>query len=310
VSNADNQRFLLFRNRAVAVSTGMLFLCGISWGLSFSLNKIAITGGIPFVPYVFWQSLGAGLALLVLSFVTGNRPSLRREALKLYGVAALLDLVIPFLALNYVAAKLPAGIVSLGQTLVPALTFAFALMFRIERFDWIRGLGLSLGIGGVLLVLLPQTSLPSPELVGFVLIALIAPVCYGFVNILVVLMRPPQSHSIPLSAGLLLCSALFLLPVMAVTDSWWFFDNGLDDGAQALIGVTALNALFWYLLFEIIHRAGPVFFSTYNYVAPLAGIGWGIIIFDENHSVWIWAALALMLAGIFLANRHKQKRTD
>ena len=39
----------------------MLFIAGISFGLIFSLNRIAITDGIPFIPYVFWQALGAGV---------------------------------------------------------------------------------------------------------------------------------------------------------------------------------------------------------------------------------------------------------
>ena len=36
---------------------------------------------------------------------------------------------------------------------------------------------------------------------------------------------------------------------------------------------------------------------------PLAAIGWGIIFFDESHSIWIWAALALMILGVLLVNR-------
>ena len=36
---------------------------------------------------------------------------------------------------------------------------------------------------------------------------------------------------------------------------------------------------------------------------PLTGIGWGVLFFDESHSYWIWFALVLMLAGLFLVNR-------
>ena len=285
----------------------LLFICGVTWGLSFSCNKIAITSGIPVVAYVFWQSLGAGLILLVLSFITGHYLSLRFSYLKLYGVTALFEFALPFLALNYVAARLPAGVVGLGQALVPALTFGFALAFRVDRFNVLRFGGLCIGLAGVLLVILPKASLPEPNMVIWVLIALIAPVCYGFSNILVSIMRPPQSHSIPLACGLLIGAAIFLLPVMAVTDSWWFFRSGLDDGGLALIGVTVLYVIFWYLLFEIIHIAGPVFFASYNYISPLAGIGWAILIFEEQHSGWIWAALALMFVSLFLVNKQHRK---
>ena len=286
--------------RVPLLPTAMLFACGITWGLSFSFNKIAITSGIPVVAYVFWQSLGAGLILLMLSFATANRVQLSWPHLKLYGVAALFEFALPFLALNYVAARLPAGVVSLGQALVPALTFGFALAFRIDRYNTLRFAGLCIGLAGVLLVVLPKASLPEPDMVGWVLFALIAPLCYGFANTLVAIMRPPQSNSLPLAAGLLLAASALLLVPMAATDSWWFFENGLDDGALALIGVTVLNVIFWYLLFEIILLAGPVFFASYNYVSPLAGIGWAVLIFGERHSPWIWGALALMFAGLFL----------
>jgi len=289
--------------RMPLVPSVMLFACGITWGMSFSLNKIAISSGIPFVAYVFWQSLGAGLILLVLSLATGNRMNLSRAHLKLYGAAALFEFVLPFLALNYVANKLPAGVVGIGQSLVPALTFAFALAFRVDKFHILRFGGLCIGFTGVLLVLLPEESLPDPDMIGWVLIALLAPLFYGLANTLVAIMRPPQSHSLPLAAGLLLGSSVFLLVVMAATGSWWFFDAGLDDGGLALIGVTLLNAIFWYLLFEIIHIAGPVFFASYNYISPLAGIGWAAIYFGESHSVWIWGALALMFLSLFLVTR-------
>jgi drug/metabolite transporter (DMT)-like permease len=97
-----------------------------------------------------------------------------------------------------------------------------------------------------------------------------------------------------------MCASALLLLVMAATDSWWFFDTGLDAGGLALIGVTFINAMFWILVFEIIRLAGPVFFASYNYISPLAGIGWAVLIFSERHSPWIWGALALMFAGLFL----------
>jgi len=297
------QKFNVGAARLPLLPTTMLFACGITWGMSFSLNKIAISSGIPFVAYVFWQSLGAGLILLALSFATGNRMNLSRAHLKLYGASALFEFVLPFLALNYVANKLPAGVVGIGQSLVPALTFAFALAFRVDKFHILRFGGLCIGLAGVLLVLLPEESLPEPGMIGWVLIALLAPLFYGLANILVAIMRPPKSHSLPLAAGLLLGSSVFLLVVMAATGSWWFFDAGFDDGGLALIGVTLLNAIFWYLLFEIIHIAGPVFFASYNYISPLAGIGWAAVYFGESHSVWVWGALALMFLSLFLVTR-------
>ena len=48
----------------------------------------------------------------------------------------------------------------------------------------------------------------------------------------------------------------------------------------------------------MIKSAGPVFASQTAYVITLAGVGWGMILFAETHSLYIWTALLLTLAGI------------
>ena len=52
-------------------------------------------------------------------------------------------LALPLLVLNFVADKLPAGVVGLQQTLVPMLTYAFALLFRIDRINALKLAGLA-----------------------------------------------------------------------------------------------------------------------------------------------------------------------
>jgi len=54
------------------------------------------------------------------------------------------------------------------------------------------------------------------------------------------------------------------------------------------------------LVFEIIRLVGPDFFASYNYISPLAGIGWAVLIFSERHCLWMWGALALIFAELFL----------
>ena len=62
------------------------------------------------------------------------------------------------------------------------------------------------------------------------------------------------------------------------------------------------GALSFYLIFELIKRAGPVFFSVVNYVVTLSAMGFGIWLFHEAHSAWIWAALVLIGASLVLVN--------
>jgi len=295
-----------FRSTPLA-PTVMLFTAGVSLGLTFSLNRIAITDGIPFIPYVFWQALGAGLVLLILSFAVRRPPRLTPRHLMVYAVLGSIGMSVPMLVVNYVANKLPAGVVGLQQTLVPMLTYAFALLLRVDRINAFKLAGLAVGLSAVLVVVLPQASLPSPDMTVWVLISFITPLCYGAANVLISVLRPPESTSLSFAAAILLTGALIMGVVMVATGGWWWFDGIMTGGDWALIAVTMINAVFFWLLLEIIRLAGPVFFSVQNYVATLSGIGWGMLIHGEAHSIWIWLALGLLFIGLALVIRGSVK---
>jgi drug/metabolite transporter (DMT)-like permease len=130
--------------------------------------------------------------------------------------------------------------------------------------------------------------------------ALIAPLMFGLGNVLSSLLRPPVTASTAMAGGALLGSAVGLLPLLAAM--------GLLSmpvlGPAALLPIvlaSMVNAVFFVLLFEIIRRAGPTFFAQFNYLAVLAGVAWGAVLFGERPGLIFWLALALMLAGIYFA---------
>ena len=268
------------------VSFALLIVCGGTFGLIFSANKIAVTGGIPFFAYVFWQTVGAGLVLLLFAALLRRRPRLSWPYVRAYFVIGFFTLAFPFVLLAFIAPKLPAGVIGLGGTLSPTITYILALALAMDRFRWLRIGGIALGLAGVLLVVLPETSLPDSDMAGWVLLSLLVPVSYASGTISAARLAPADGDSLTMGSG-----------------QWWFFSGPMSDSDWAQIGAILINAAFFYLLLEIVRRAGPVFFSTQNYVATLAGIGWGILILAESHSVYIWGALALLFAGLFLVTR-------
>ena len=285
------------------IPTAMLLAAGIMFGLTFSLNRIAVIDGIPFIPYVFWQATGTGLLLLVFSFIFRRPPGLSLRHLRGYAILGSVGMALPLLVLNVIAAKLPAGVVALPLTLVPMLTYGFALMLRVDKVNALKLAGLGLGLSAVLVVLVPEASLPSPDMAVWVLVSLLVPLCYGISNVLIPLLRAPQASSLAIGAAMSLTGALCLGVVLLATGEWWWFEGGvgdMGDGDWALIGVVVIYPIFLWLLFETIRLAGPVFFSAQNYVATLSGIGWGMLIHGEAHSLWIWLALVLLFFGLAL----------
>ena len=135
----------------------------------------------------------------------------------LYAVFGSVGMALPLLVLNFVTAKLPAGVVALQLTLVPMLTYAFALVLRIDKVNALKLAGLGVGLSAVLVVLLPEASLPSPDMAVWVLFSLLTPLCYAMANVLIPLLRPPQSSSLAISAAKSLTGAIYMDLVMLAT---------------------------------------------------------------------------------------------
>jgi drug/metabolite transporter (DMT)-like permease len=290
-------------NNSHLVPFSMLLFGAAIFSMTFSLNRIAITEGIPVVAFVFWQSLGAALLAFVAAVATRQLPSLRRKDLRFYLLVGTFGSAVPITLLAFAASKVPVGAIALSLTLEPILTYVIAVLFRIDRVRLLRIAGIAVGLAGVLLVLLPDQSLPEPGMAPWLLMAFGAPLCWAICNVCMAILRPPESRSIPLTCGKFFAAAILMLPVMAITDNWWTFDSIMTDGDWALIGTIVIGAIFLVLTFEIIRIAGPVFFSTYGYFGTLIGLGWAALYFGEVPSSWIWAAIAILFLGVFLVNR-------
>lgn len=296
------------RQRPGLVPFVLLFVLGISFGAIFTLNRLATTNGVPFIPYLFWQALGGAVALLVLCAGLRQLPPIGFTHVRIYVVMAILNVLIPVCVFSFVAPKVPASLLPIGLSLVPMFIYAMALGLRMEKFHWLRFVGLTLGFGGVLLVLLPKASLPSPDMVGWIALSLIAPFSYALRSVLIPRLRPPQTTSLRLACGLLVAAAVIMLPVFFATDDRWAFDGAFGIGHWAVLGAMAHNALTLVLIFELVRLAGPVFFGTSNYIAMLVGVAMGMTVFGERQSLWIWAALALVVLGLYLVNKRVTAR--
>jgi drug/metabolite transporter (DMT)-like permease len=278
----------------------MLLGAAVIYGAVFSVNKLAATGGAPPLAYAFWQSFGAGLVLWIVLTLRGERLSASRPALTSYIVIGALVIGIPISLLTYIAPKLPAGVMTLVLALSPPFTFIMGVAVRVERFRWLGLLGLLFGFAGVVLIVAPGASAAEPIAWQWFLLALLAPVMFAGSNIAAALLQPPASSSVATAAGVLFGSALVLLPVMLIAGQAWA-PTRLDEAAIGTLLAIAINGTFLVLFLEIIRRAGPVFFAQFNYLAVLAGVAWGAVIFGERLSIYVILAMLLMFVGVFLS---------
>ena len=178
-------------NKSHLVPFAMLLFGAAIYSMSFSLNRIAITEGIPVFAFVFWQCLGAALLTFVAAVATRQLPSLRRKDLRFYLLLGTFGTAVPITLLAVTAPKVPAGAIALGLALPPILTYVFAVLFRIDHVRLLRIAGILFGLAGILLVLLPVQSLPEPGMAPWLLMAFGAPLCWACCNVYIAILRPP-----------------------------------------------------------------------------------------------------------------------
>jgi len=282
-----------------------LFFMGITWGLSFSLGKIAVEQGVKAFGVSFIQSFLSGVLLLLITI--WRRKSLKELLVywRFVLAIALLGAAIPGVLFYTAAPYVQAGILAITVALIPMMTYSASIPLKVEAFSWRRFSGLIFGIGSILLIALPENSLPDRSAVPWILLACISSVCYAAENIILGFRSAVTIGPIRLSMGMNMFAAILLLPVAIVTDSFYWpqFPFGLAE--YTLIGLALISVVAYTMFVFSVARFGAVFASQTGYIVTLAGVFWGMLIFDENHSIWVWMALAAMIVGLALVSPRK-----
>lgn len=279
---------------------GLLLLMGTIWGSAIVLAKIATNHGGHPVGLALWQTSLGGSLLLCLSLIRRRPPPRAGPVLRFNFVCGCIGVALPAIALFWSARHLPAGVVAIAFASMPMLTYGLAALFKAERAGPLRILGVTFGLGAVVLLVLPESALPAPGLAPWVLLALGASVLMSAENLYIAIRRPPGLDSIPLSCGRQLAAAILLAPFAFALDLTVPLFTTWGPVQWAASGMAVASATAYTLFLNMIRTAGPVFASQTAYVITLAGVFWGMALLGERHSLYVWAALALMLAGLAL----------
>lgn len=271
--------------------------------LLFPINRLAAEAGLPFLFYVFCHALGAGLIVAAIAGLRGQLPRWRANHLRAHLIGGVLGFALPFSVLAFVAAKLPSGIAALLLVLTPVFTYLMALLAGVETLRISSILGLALSLAGIVLIVLPGWAPAGAGMTGWFALALLVPVSFAVLNVTVEISSPPATPPLALATGILLAGAVELLPFVVATGQYRIPGGWGALGAAAWPALAAgiiINAIMWPLFYLIVKRAGGFQFSIMNVVALTGAIVWGILLFDEQHSIQVWAAIALMLAGFVM----------
>ena len=277
-----------------------LLAMGSVWGLGFALSKVAGEAGAHPAGLIIWETLGSGALLLLVCAMLGRYPRPQWRYLRNYIINGLLGFTIPGPILFWIAPHLPVAVLTLMIPMAPLLTYVIILCLRVERFDPLRALGVVAGFAGVACIVLPESSLPEPGQVGWVLLGLGAASFYALQNLYIALHSPPDSDVLTQTTGMLLMAGFMALPLAAGLDGFLLPTFPMTVPVQAAAAMLVINAGMMMLFVWVVRTVGPVFASMTANVITVAGVFWGWIIFQEMVSPWIWVAIAAMALGVGL----------
>ncbi len=285
----------------------LITVAGLVWGATFSLALVATGEGAHPLAISAWQVVVTGIFFIAFCRMT-DTPVFRFRNMRHYLILAVIGITAPNLAYYYAAPHLSAGVLSITVSTVPLLTYAFMLFLQYESILVKRVFGIVLGMIAILLLVLPDQGVEGSDANLWILLALLSAVMYSVENIYI-------GHGIDdiVDVRELLCGsniiAFFLqFPLalylgVAEPIGWLMTIPGL---ALAALGIC--SGLAYTLFFFTIKTSGAVFASQCAYIVTMSGVFWGIIIFSEQHSMWVWSSLLILMIGLVLVTPNKTKR--
>jgi drug/metabolite transporter (DMT)-like permease len=287
-------------------SLSLLLLLGFIWGTGYSIARFAMTNGVSPLGYSFWQSIGPAVLLAVLGCMRRQNMTFDLTHLRYYFICGLTGIVIPNTNMYFAAPHLPAGLLAVVVNTAPIIAYPMALIARVEKFQWLRLTGITCAISGLMLMILPKSSLPSPDMLPWILSSLITPFSFAFCSVYIARFRPANSDSLSLATGTLMASSLLLIPIVLMSQGFYMLHMPLTTPDLVILLEIILSSIGYILFFQLIKLAGPVYYSLVDTIVSLTGLFWGYLIFHERLNLWTTPAVMLILLGLILVIKRQR----
>lgn len=281
----------------------MVLLC-LSWGINNVMVKLALSE-VPPLMQATARSVGGFLIILAASYLRGI-PLFRRDgtlrAGLMMGAVFAFEFVVIFFGLTYTTAS-RAVIFMYTAPFFVAFGAVNLLGERLRREQWA---GLALAFLGIVVALgVPQADVDAKVLLGDLLLILGA-IGWGGTTLIFKmssLAKAPAEKTLMYQTGVSAPLLALGSVVMGETLTVMPGPVALASLAYQTIWVVGITFLLWYMLMKT-YSASKL--TAFTFITPLFGVAAGHIILNEPISAAFVAAVALVIAGLFLVNRPKR----
>jgi drug/metabolite transporter (DMT)-like permease len=250
------------------------------------------------------RMLSAGLVLLPFFWRAWRNTNRQTRAIAL--LTGLLGSFFAAILFCVAETSINSSVAAILNATTPLFVMIVGFLFFKRSTTIIQVAGILIGFSGVMFLFLPSLKANDVSFTGHALLVLLATVMYGFnVNIA----NKSLLHTPPLYIATLAFGMLMPLDALILFQQG-FFQKNLSDvylvkavASSVVLGVLGTAFATW-LFYVLMQKAGPLFSSMVTYGLPFVAIGWGVVA-GERISSSILFALALILSGVYLANKKK-----
>ena len=280
--------------------TLILLIVGVSWGLTAPLSKIAVSTGHHYLGLLIWQIIIMILSLGLIQIFRKKKLPLNLNCFWRYVLVALLGTILPNSIMYKAYFHLQSGIMSILVSIVPMIAFLLVLVLQMEKFEIRRFLGVLFGIFAIILIVFPKLDLGYLGEVGWILLALLSPLCYAIEGVWINKIGIAKLDPIEIILGASILGFFILMPIVAL-NGYWVTPYRVWGPAEFAITLSSLiHSIIYISYIWLIGKAGVIFASQVSYIYTASGIGFSIILLGEGYSLFVWAAVILMLMGLMM----------
>lgn len=216
------------------------------------------------------------------------------------GIAAT---AIPFVMYAHAAESVGSAVMAICNGGTPFATVLLAHAFTTDKLSLRRMIGVMMGFAGLVVLVLPEFGAEGGGSLIGILLAIFGAWLYAIGNVTTRMaprIEPALSSFILIGTG-----GLATLFYALVSEPFPTNPSAASVIAMIVLGLLP-TAFAMFVYVWLIQRAGPVFVSFTTYMSPLWATGLGVLFLGELLHWSMIGALALILAGVAVANARRR----
>lgn len=286
---------------ATPIDVAKLTTLGAVWGSAFICIEIALGAVDPWGLVAARVTVGAAVLLIVAHLLGQAWPRRRADWIRI-AVVGLLNSAVPFFLISWGQQAVPANLAAILMASGPFVALGLShVLTHDDRMTPAKVVGLTVGFAGVVVVVGVDAMDRAVDQVMGQLSIMGASASYAVAGVLT--RRLDHLPTMTTSAAILALPALVVWPLALAFAAPVAADIApVEVLAILFLGLVPTGAA-QLLRFQILRDNGAVFMSQVSYLVPVFGVFWAWAILAQRPAPEAWAALALILLGIYISRR-------